>query len=92
MLRRRKATVLLVKIRSCHAYANLQSIQNGRLNQRFVPRGQTLSGKLMSTPATSSSRSSRRRFGSQDNTHLVRQGVITQRHDFVGCHDSIQFH
>src|SRR5438132_10987150 len=35
---------------------------------------------------------SRRRFGSQDNTHLVSQCVVTQRHDFVGCRDSIQFH
>src|SRR5439155_16795414 len=33
-----------------------------------------------------------RRFGPQDNTHLVRQRVVTQRHDFVGCRDSIQFH
>src|SRR5207237_9891977 len=27
-----------------------------------------------------------------DNTHLVRQLVVTQSHYFVGCRDSIQFH
>ena len=31
-------------------------------------------------------------FGSQNNTHFVRQHIVTQCHDLVGCHDSVQFH
>src|SRR5205807_10466312 len=29
---------------------------------------------------------------SQNNTHFVRQRVVPQSHDFVGCYDSIQLH
>src|ERR1700730_343044 len=42
--------------------------------------------------AAGSRRRSCRRIDSEDNTHLVRQLVITQSHYFVGRRDSIQFH
>src|SRR5205823_8308808 len=35
---------------------------------------------------------SRHRFRSEDNTHLVRPCVVTQRHDLIGHRNSIHFH
>src|SRR6266516_178335 len=47
--------------------------------------------RFMSATAGSRRRSCRR-IDSEDNTHLVRQLVVTQSHYFVGCRESIQFH
>ena len=63
-----------------------------RCNRQLHDSGKWQTRPYAREPRPRTRRSLQRRFGPQDNTHLVRQRVVTQSHNFVGCRHSIQFH